>query len=183
MVSVLTSLPLLQCKAKRTSNGACFDKPDIIAEFYFGCCSVKQNGHQMVSVLTSPPLLQCKAKRTSNGARFDKPDFCSCSAKENGYQNDASFDEPGIFAEFYFCSCRVKQNRTSNDARFDKPKIIAEFYFCSCSKNQNGHQMVPVLASPTLLLNSTFVVVVYQMAPVLTSQMRSNTYYRCNLSP
>ena len=36
--------------------------------------------------------------------------------------------------------------------------IIAEFYFCSVK--QNGHQMVPVLTIPTLLQNSTFVVVV-----------------------
>ena len=50
--------------------------------------------------------------------------------------------------------------RTSNGARFDKPDIIAEFYFCSCSVKQNGHQMVPVLTSPPLLQNSTFVVVV-----------------------
>ena len=50
--------------------------------------------------------------------------------------------------------------------------IIAEFYFCSC-ENQNGHQMVSVLTSPTLLQNSTFVVGVkqngHQMVPVLTS--------------
>ena len=38
--------------------------------------------------------------------------------------------------------------------------LLNEFYFCSCSVKQNGHQMVPVLTSPTLLQNSTFVVVV-----------------------
>ena len=63
MVSVLTSPTLLQNStfvvvAKRTSNGARFDKPDIISELYFCSCSVKQNGYQMVSVLISPPLLQ-----------------------------------------------------------------------------------------------------------------------------
>ena len=67
---------------------------------------------------------------------------------------------PTLLAEFYFCSCSVKSKRTSNGVRFDKPDIIAEFYFCSCSENQNGHQMVPVLTSPPLLQNSTFVVVV-----------------------
>ena len=65
MVPVLTSPPLLQnstfvvvVKSKRTSNDGRFDKPDIIAEFYFCSCSVKENGHQMVSVWTSPPLFQ-----------------------------------------------------------------------------------------------------------------------------
>ena len=63
MVSVLTSPTLLQNStfvvvAKRTSNGARFDKPDIISELYFCSCSVKQNGYQMVPVFTSPTLLQ-----------------------------------------------------------------------------------------------------------------------------
>ena len=55
-----------------------------------------------------------------------------------------------------FCSCE-KSKRISNGVRFDKPDIIAEFYFCC--ENQNRHHMVPVLTSPTLLQNSTFVVI------------------------
>ena len=99
----------------------------------------------MVPLLTSPTLLQNStfvvvAKRTSNGARFDKPD---------------------IISELYFCSCSVKQKRISNGVRFDKPRHYCRiFYFCSCSVKQNGHQMVPLLTSPTLLQNSTLVVVV-----------------------
>ena len=80
MVSVLTSPDIIAefyfcswCKAKRTSNGARFDKPDIIAEFYFRSYSVKQNGHQMVPVFVKPDII----------AEFY---FYSCSVKQNGHQ-------------------------------------------------------------------------------------------------
>ena len=151
--------------AKRTSNGARFDKPDIIAEFYFCSCSVKQNGHQMVPVLT-----------------IIIAGFYFFSVKQNGHQMVPLLTI--IIAGFYFCSCENQnghqmvpvltsptlQNSTFVVAVKIKTDIkwcpfcqarhyCRILYFCSCSENQNGHQMVPVLSNPPFQ-NTSFVAVV-----------------------